>query len=280
MVQHSSAPLTRITIRPTQGWAALNLHELYAYRDLIAFLVWRDVKVRYRQTVLGALWAMIQPLMTMIIMAFVFGRLAGMPSDGVPYPVFCFAGLVLWNLFSQAVTSASASVVNSSQLVEKVYFPRLVITFAASLAPLLDFCINFALLIPIMIEYGCYPRVESIFCLPLVLGTLILAIGIGSGFAALTVRFRDFRHVLPFLVQLWLFATPVIYPLSLLPEKWRSFAGINPLAGLIECFRWALLGTESFPYQILSISFFSITISVLAGLVIFRRMERDFADVI
>jgi lipopolysaccharide transport system permease protein len=280
MVQHSSAPLTRITIRPTQGWAALNLHELYAYRDLIAFLVWRDVKVRYRQTVLGALWAMIQPLMTMVIMAFVFGRLAGMPSDGVPYPVFCFAGLVLWNLFSQAVTSASASVVNSSQLVEKVYFPRLVITFAASLAPLLDFCINFALLIPIMIAYGCYPRVESIFCLPLVLGTLILAIGIGSGFAALTVRFRDFRHVLPFLVQLWLFATPVIYPLSLLPEKWRSFAGINPLAGLIECFRWALLGTESFPYQILSISFFSITISVLAGLVIFRRMERDFADVI
>jgi lipopolysaccharide transport system permease protein len=261
MVQQSSAPLPRITIRPTRGWAALNLHELYAYRDLIAFLVWRDVKVRYRQTVLGALWAMIQPLLTMIIMAFVFGRLAGMPSDGVPYPVFCFAGLVLWNLFSQAVTSAS-------------------ITFAASLAPLLDFCINFALLIPIMIAYGCYPRFESIFCLPLVLGTLILAIGIGSGFAALTVRFRDFRHVLPFLVQLWLFATPVIYPLSLLPEKWRSFAGINPLAGLIECFRWALLGTGSFPNQILSISFFSITISVLAGLVIFRRMERDFADVI
>jgi lipopolysaccharide transport system permease protein len=280
MVQQVPAPPPRITIRPTRGWAALNLHELYAYRDLIAFLVWRDVKVRYRQTVLGALWAMIQPLMTMIILAFVFGRLAGMPSDGIPYPVFCFAGLVLWNLFSQAVTSASASVVSNAQLVEKVYFPRLVIPFAASLAPLLDFCINFVLLIPIMIGYGCYPRLESIFCLPLVLGTLIVAIGIGSGFAAVTVRFRDFRHVLPLLVQLWLFATPVIYSLSLLPEKWRSFAGVNPLAGLIECFRWALLGTGTFPYQILSISFISIIMSVLAGLVIFRRMERDFADVI
>ncbi len=250
-VQRSSAPPPRITIRPTQGWSAVSWRELFACRDLIAFLVWRDVKVRYRQTVLGALWAMIQPLMTMIIMAFVFGRLAGMPSDGVPYPIFCFAGLVLWSFFSQAVTSASASVVNNAQLVEKVYFPRLAITIAASLAALLDFCISFALLFPIMAVYGMYPRIYSILSVPIVLATLALAIGIGSGFAAMTVRFRDIRHLLPFLVQLWLFATPVIYPVSLLPEEWRPLAGINPMAGLVECFRWALLGTGPAPWPVL-----------------------------
>jgi lipopolysaccharide transport system permease protein len=280
MVRKSAGPLPRVTIRPTRGWVALNLRELFAYRDLISFFVWRDVKVRYRQTLLGALWAVIQPLMTMIMMALVFGRLAGMPSDGAPYPVFRFTGLVLWSFFSQAITNASASVINNAQLVEKVYFPRLAITIAASLAALLDFAVSFALLILIMVAYGFYPRLESILCAPITLAALGLAIGIGSGFAALTVRFRDVRHLMPLLVQLWLFATPVIYPISLLPERWQPLAGINPLAGLVESFRWALLGTGRDPWPILSISLLSTAILVPAGLVIFRRMERSFADVI
>jgi lipopolysaccharide transport system permease protein len=258
----------------------LDLRELFHCRDLIAFLVWRDIKVRYRQTLLGASWAVIQPLVTMLTMALVFGRLAGMPSDGAPYPVFCFTGLVLWSFFSQAVTNASASVVNNSQLVEKVYFPRLAITIAASLAALLDFALSFALLILIMAAYGSYPRLESFLCLPIVLAVFGLALGIGSGLAALTVSFRDVRQLVPFLVQLGLFATPVIYPISLLPERWQALAGINPLAGLVESFRWALLGTGRAPWAILAVSLLTTAILVPAGLMIFRQMERSFADVI
>jgi lipopolysaccharide transport system permease protein len=279
-VHYSAKPPSRVTIRPTRGWVALNLRELYGYRDLIGFFVWRDIKVRYRQTLLGASWAVIQPLMTMIIMALVFGRLARLPSDGAPYPIFCFTGLVLWNFFAQAINNASASVINNAQLVEKVYFPRLAITLAASLAALLDFAITFALLILIMAAYGFYPGPESLLCVPLLLVAVALAIGIGSGLAALTVRFRDVRHLVPFLIQLWLFATPVIYPISLLPERWQPFAGINPVSGLVESFRWALLGTGPDPWPILSISLLSAAILALAGLAIFRRMERSFADVI
>jgi lipopolysaccharide transport system permease protein len=279
-VQHLSASLARITIRPTKGWAALRLRELVAYRDLIFFFVWRDIKVRYRQTLLGASWAVLQPLMTMIMMAVVFGRFAGIPSDGAPYPVFCFTGLVLWSFFTQAITNTSASVLNNTQLVEKIYFPRLAITVAASLAALLDFFLSFVLLILIMTVYGYYPRLESILCLPILLATLMLAIGMGSGFAAMTVRFRDVRHLMPFLVQLWLFATPVIYPISMLPERWQSLAGINPLVGLVGAFRWSLLGTGRDPWPALSVSLLSTAILVPAGLVIFRRLERSFADVI
>ena len=248
---------TRVSIRPTHGWLGLNIRELFAHRDLIAFFIWRDIKVRYRQTALGVLWVVIQPLMTMLMMSVVFGTLAHVPSDGITYPVFCFAGLILWGLFAQAVTNASASILNNTQLIEKVYFPRLVIPIAAALAGLLDLCISFGLLLLIMRAYGYYPRFQALLCIPVLFITLAVAIGIGSAFAALSVRFRDVRHLMPFLVQLWLFATPVIYPISLLPERWQLIAAINPLVGLIEGFRWALLGTERAPWAALSVSLLS-----------------------
>jgi lipopolysaccharide transport system permease protein len=273
-----SVPL--ITLRPTRGWISLDLRELHRYRDLIAFFAWRDIKVRYRQTFLGASWALIQPLLTMSIMAVVFGRLAGVPSDGIPYPLFCFTGVVLWSFFSQAITNSSASVVGNAQLVQKVYFPRLAITIGATLAGLLDFSLSFALLLLIMAAYGFYPRIEVVLCVPILLATWALALGVGSGLAALTVRFRDFRHLVPFLVQLGLFATPVIYPISLIPAAWQPLAGLNPLAGFVESFRWALLGTGREPWPIFSISLLTTTILVPASLMLFRRMERSFADVI
>jgi lipopolysaccharide transport system permease protein len=273
-------PTTRITIRPTRGWAALNLRELYAYRDLIVFFVWRDIKVRYRQTVLGVLWVVVQPLLTMLVLAMVFGRLAGVPSDGVPYPIFCFAGLVLWNFFTQAMTNAAASTLNNAQLLEKVYFPRLTLSFAAAFAGLLDFCISFFLLLLIMAAYRYPPRIELLLLAPLLFATLATAIGIGSGLAALSVRFRDVKYLIPFLTQIWLFATPVIYPISLISGRWQWLAAINPLVGLIEAFRWALLGTEDNPWVILAISIVSSVFLSYAGLLLFRRMERSFADVI
>jgi lipopolysaccharide transport system permease protein len=276
----SSAPLTPTTIRPSGGRAALNLTELINYRDLIFFFVWRDIKVRYRQTVLGASWAVIQPLLTMTMMAVVFGRLAGVPSDGAPYPVFCFAGLVLWSFFAQAVTNASASVVNNAQLVEKVYFPRLSITIAASLASLLDFLLNLTMLLLLMAAYGYHPRLESLLCAPIAIAVLALAAGIGSGLAALTVRFRDVRHLVPFLTQIWLLGTPVIYPLALLPERWQTLAGINPLSGYIEIFRWALLGTGGDPWATFLVSLLSTAVLIPSGLLLFKRMEHSFADVI
>ena len=270
----------RITIAATRGWRALNLAELFAYRDLIFFFIWRDIKVRYRQTALGVLWVVIKPLLTMLMMAIVFGLLARVPSDGTSYPVFCFTGLVLWGYFSQAVTNASASVLNSVQLVEKVYFPRLAIPLAAALAGVLDFCIGFVLLLIMMAVYGYYPRPQAVLTIPLLFATLAVAVGIGSGFAALSVRFRDVNHLMSFLVQLWLFATPVIYPISLLPARWQLFAAINPLVGLIECFRWAMLGTQNDPWSVLLVSLVSAAFLVPAGLLLFRHLERNFADVI
>jgi lipopolysaccharide transport system permease protein len=279
-VRYPSASFARITIRPTQGWVGLNLRELLAYRDLIFFFIWRDIKVRYRQTLLGASWAVIKPVATMIVFTVIFGRLAGMPSNGLPYPVFCFTGLVLWGFFTQAITNASTSVVSNAQLVEKIYFPRMVIPIAASLAALPDFLLSFALLFLVMAAYGFYPGLNGVLCVPIIIAVLALAIGIGSGFAALAVRFRDVGHLLPFLIQLWLFATPVIYPIALLPERWRPLAGLNPLVGLIEAFRWALLGVGGDFWVILLISLLSTAILVTAGLVVFRRMERSFADII
>jgi lipopolysaccharide transport system permease protein len=270
----------RVKIGPTQGWHGLNIGELYAYRDLIGFFIWRDIKVRYRQTVLGALWVLLKPLMTMILMTVVFGKLAGMPSDGISYPVFCFAGLVLWGFFTQAVTNASASLLNDAQLVEKVYFPRLAIPIAAATAGVLDFWISFGLLLAIMVPFGYYPTLRIFLCLPLLFCTLLVAIGIGAGFAALSVRFRDFSHLMSFLVQLWLFATPVIYPISLLPKRWQLLAAVNPLVGLVESFRWSLFGGYNDPWLCLSISVLSAATLVPAGLYLFRRLERTFADVI
>ena len=270
----------RVVIRPTYGWPSVNLRELYSYREIIVFLVWRDVKVRYRQTMLGALWVIIQPLLTMLMMAVVFGALVKIPSDGISYPVFCLTGLVLWGFFARAVTHASASVLDNAQLVEKVYFPRLAIPISAGLSGLVDFCISFVLLLIIMVATGYYPRPQAVLCLPILMVAVVFAAGVGSAFAGLSVRFRDVQHLMSYLVQLWFFATPVIYPVSLLPQRWQLFAAINPLFGLVDSFRWALLGSEHNPWSVLSVSFASAAFLAPAGLLVFRRLERTFADMI
>jgi lipopolysaccharide transport system permease protein len=269
-----------VTLQATTGWHFPDLSALVTHRDLLVFFVLRDIRVRYRQTLLGAGWAVLQPLLAMVMLTLVFGRLIGQQSDDVPYPLFCFAGLVLWTYFAQAVTSASASVVGHAQLVEKVYFPRLVIPVAAALAGMLDLLISFGMLIVIALLYGHVPGPAALLCIPLAALAAIFAIGIGSMLAALSVRFRDVNHVVPFFVQLWLFATPVIYPASLLPERFQSLFALNPMTGIIETFRWSLLGTSANPWPLLPVSLGSGAVLVLFGLLVFRRMERSFADVI
>jgi lipopolysaccharide transport system permease protein len=268
----------RVTIAPTRGLPTVGVQELYAHRELIFFFVWRDIKVRYRQTVLGIVWVVIQPILTMLIMAVVFGFLTRVPSDGTSYPVFSFAGLLLWSYFSQAVTNASTSVLSNAQLVEKIYFPRLAIPIAAALSLVPDLCIRFFILLGIMAIYGYYPQPTALLSLPLFFTTIIIAVGIGAGFAALSVRFRDVTHLMPLLVQLWLFATPVIYPVSLLPARWQLIAAINPLVGVIETFRWCLLGTNTHPWPLLAVSLVSASVLVTIGTFLFRTLERSFAD--
>jgi lipopolysaccharide transport system permease protein len=269
-----------VVIRAQRAWRLPSLGELWAHGELITFFVLRDVKVRYRQTLIGVAWVVLQPLLSMVLMTIVFGRLVGLPSDGVPYPLFCFAGLVMWNFITQAVASASASVVANSQLIEKVYFPRLSIPVSAALAALLDFAVAFVLLLLVCLVFGYIPGLRALICLPLALAATVFAAGVGSMLAALSVRYRDINHTVPFLLQLWLFATPVIYPSSLLPEGWRLVAALNPPAGLIETFRWALLDTEVDPMPLLAVSCVMIAACVGLGLLVFGRMERSFADVI
>lgn len=272
--------MSETVIRPTGGDMSLGLMELPAYRDLLLFLVWRDVKVRYQQTVLGALWAIVQPLLMMAVFTVIFGRLMTVPSDGVPYPLFCFAGLVIWTLFIHGVTAAASSVVSSQEIVQKVYFPRLVMPISAVLVGLVDFAVAFLFLIGLMVLNGLSPRPEIVLVLPFVLLALLAAIGVGAILAALNVPFRDIRHLTPFLAQLWLFATPVAYPASLVPERWLPLAGLNPMGGIVDGFRWVLFGTQGPSLQLLIIS---ATVSIalfLAGLSLFRLMEPTFADVI
>jgi lipopolysaccharide transport system permease protein len=267
-------------VRPIRGWASLGLSDLAAYSDLLLFLVWRDVKVRYQQTVLGALWAIIQPLLIMAIFSVVFGRLIAVPSDGVPYPLFCFAGLVIWMLFIQGVTAASSSVVSNHELVQKVYFPRLIIPLAAILVGLVDFAVALLFLVGLMFIYGAVPTPRFLLIIPFILLAVAAATGVGAILAALNVRFRDVRHITPFLAQIWLLATPVAYPVSLVPDRWRALVGLNPMAGIVEGFRWALLDTSGAHFQLLATSTLVSIGLLLAGLSLFRHMEASFADVI
>lgn len=267
-------------VRPAQGWLAIDWVELFAYRDLLLFLVSRDLKVRYKQTVLGVSWAILQPLMTMGIFSLVFGRLVGVPSDGLPYPLFCFAGLIVWNLFIQSVINATSSVVSNRQLVEKVYFPRLVIPLSTIMAGLVDFAIAFVFLLVVMLAYGFLPSLRMLLVLPLLAIALAGALGVGSLLAAFNVRFRDIRHVTILLAQLWLFATPVIYPASIVPAKWHALLGLNPMAGVVEGFRWSMLGTDSVSWDLIALSATSSVLFLVIGLLVFRRMESSFADII
>ncbi len=271
-------PLVRI--RPGKSWAVVDYRELWAYRELFYFLVWRDLKVRYKQTVLGVAWAIIQPLFTMLIFTLFFGRLAGVPSDDVPYPVFVYAGLLLWTFFANAVTTSGNSLVGNSNLLSKVYFPRLFIPSAAVGAGLVDLAIAFVILVALMIYYEVVVT-WSILMLPvLVLLTTLLAVGVGTWLSALNVKYRDIRFALPFLIQIWMFVSPIIYPPSFVPEKWRWLLALNPLTGIIDSFRVSLFGHQNFNWGMLAISTM-ITLALLAySAYAFWRMEENFADIV
>jgi lipopolysaccharide transport system permease protein len=275
---HAALPVT--VIRASRGWDLPDFGELLSNPDLLLFLVVRNIKVRYRQTLLGAGWAIVQPLATMVMLTFVFGRLIGVPSEGVPYWIFSLSGLVLWIFFSQTVNGVSSSLVMNSQLIEKAYFSRIALPTAATLAGLVDFSIGFTMLVLVLALAGPGLSWTLLLCPLLGLLAALVVLGIGGALAALTVRFRDVTYVIPFAMQLWLFATPVVYPLSIVPEKWRLVLALNPATGLVETFRWAALGTDTNPWPYLAVSCASGAVLLLGGLLLFRRMERSFADVI
>lgn len=279
IVMHTLPEKPVIVIKPSRSWVALNLPDLWQYRDLLYILALRDIKVRYKQTVLGAAWAIIQPLFTMLIFSVFFGRLAGIPSEGIPYPLFAYAGLLPWTFFSNAVTNSGNSLVGNSNLITKVYFPRMIIPMATVAAGLIDFVIAFGLLIVLMFYYGTGLSV-SISMLPiLVILTSLLAIGIGMWMSALNVKYRDVRYALPFLIQLGMFASPIIYPSSLVPEKWRWLVWLNPIAGQIEAYRSAFFG-KPFNWLALGISAIMTFAILIYAAYNFRRMEKSFADII
>jgi len=266
-------------IQPVGKFEGLNLRELWSYRDLLFFLIWRDVTVRYKQTLLGAAWAIIQPFFTMIVFSLFFGRLAKVPSDGIPYPIFVYAALLPWTYFSTALGQSANSLVGSANLITKVYFPRLIIPASMVVAGLVDFAIAIVILIAMMIYYGISPT-GAILLLPLFLLLAIMtALAAGLWLSALNVNYRDVRHIMPFLIQFWMFATPVAYPSSLLSEPWRTVYGLNPMVGVIEGFRWALLGAPP-PGPLIGVSVLVSLIAFVGGLFYFRRMEETFADVV
>jgi homopolymeric O-antigen transport system permease protein len=269
-----------IVIEPVRGWTPVDLRELWEYRELLFFLAGRDIKVRYRQTALGVAWAVLQPFLTMVVFSVFFGRLGGIPSDGLPYPLFSFAGLVPWTFFAYGLSEASNSVVGSQQLITKVYFPRLTIPIATVLAGVVDFAIAFVILIVMMPFYGIVPSLRVVWIVPMVLLVVVSALGVGLWLAALNVKYRDVRYALPFLTQLWLFATPIAYPSSLLDTTWRSVYALNPMVGVVEGFRWALLGSRTAPGSMLVASSLAGLALLIGGAMYFRRMEATFADIV
>lgn len=257
----------------------LNLREMWEHKDLFYFFVWRDIKVRYKQTLLGAAWAVIQPFFTMVVFSIFFGKFAQIPSDGFPYPVFAYCSLLPWQLFARALTDSSNSIVSNKNLIAKAYFPRLIIPFSSVFASLADFAIAFVVLLGMMLYYGIVPT-SNVFMLPLFLSAgLATAMGVGLWLSALNVEYRDVYYTIPFLTQLWLFATPVAYPSSLVPEYWRVFYGLNPMVGVVEGFRWALLGKATNPGPLLAVSLGTVILLFISGLFYFRRVEKNFADV-
>ena len=272
--------LPLLEIEPSRGWVSLNLRDLWEYRELLYFLIWRDIKVRYKQTALGAAWAIIQPLFTMVVFSLFFGRLANLPSDGVPYPIFSYAALVPWTFFATGLTLSADSLVASRELLQKVYFPRLIIPLATVLSGVVDFALAFLVLLGMMPLYGIVPTINVVWLPLFLLLGLVTALGAGLWLSALNVQYRDVRYVVPFLTQLWLFATPVAYPSSLLAEPWRALYGLNPMVGVVEGFRWALLGTRLAPERMVLVSSAAAVVLLISGALYFRRMERSFADLV
>jgi len=268
-----------IIIKPTRHWLSLKLRDLWQYRELLYFLTWRDVKIRYKQTVIGFFWAIIQPFLKMVVFSIIFGGLAKMDSEGFPYPIFLYAGLLPWQFFASAVSRSGESIVGSANLIKKVYFSRLIIPIASVGACLVDFAISFIILVVLMFYYSIIPTLSIFMVLPLVLATIFTALGVGMLISALNVAYRDFRYVLPFLVQIWMFLTPVIYPTRIIPENWRWLILLNPMAGIVDAYRSAILG-KPFEWGNLGISIAMAVVIFLCGLIYFRKTERYFADIV
>jgi len=276
--RHASTPV--IYIKRSKGLVSLRLGELWQYRELLYFLIWRDVKVRYKQTALGVAWAVVQPFFTMVIFSLFFGRLAKVPSDGVPYPLFAYCALVPWGFFANGLNMGSNSLVESANLIRKVYLPRLAIPIATVLSGGVDFVMSFLLLVGMMLYYGRMPGIAAAWLpLLLVLG-LVTALGVSLWLSALNVQYRDVRYTIPFLTQIWMFATPIAYPSSLVPEAWRALYGLNPMVGVVEGFRWALLGTATRPGPMLIVSSLTAVVILITGAMYFRYTEKTFADVV
>jgi len=275
----TDAAMPLVEIVPSSGFRALNGRELWTYRELLYFLVWRDIKVRYKQTALGAGWAILQPMLTMGVFAVFLGRLAKVPSDGLPYPLFAFAGLIPWTYFATAVTSGSASIVASQQLISKVYFPRLLIPLASAITPLVDAAIALATLVPLLIWFHVAPGPAVVWVPAFAVLAVATAFATALWLATLTVEFRDVRYLVPFVVQFWMFATPVAYPASLVPARWRLLYGLNPMTGVVEGFRWTLVGGPP-PGPLAAVSALVVAALLAAGLGFFRRSEGTFADII
>lgn len=271
-------PIPVIRIEPSGRRFRLLLAELWTYRELLYFLVWRDLKVRYKQTVLGVVWAILQPLLTALIFSLFFGRLARVPSDGVPYPIFSLTALVPWMFFANALTQSSNSLVGSANLLTKVYFPRLLIPMGSVSAGIVDFLLSFGVLLVMMAKYHFAPSSRAAWAPLFVLLAFVTALGIGFWLSALNVKYRDVRHTVPFLVQFWMFATPVAYPSSLLPEPWHSIYGLNPMAGAVEGLRWAMLGTHPPPAMMFVLSCAASLVLFTSGVFYFRSVEKSFAD--
>jgi lipopolysaccharide transport system permease protein len=271
---------TQVIIEPPKGLFNFNLRELITYRELLLFLVWRDIRVRYRQTILGAIWAILQPLLTMVVFSIIFGSFAKLPSQGIPYPIFTYSGLLPWQLFSTSLSSSSESVVNENRLVSKIYFPRLIIPLSSVGAGLVDFLLSFVIFIVLMIFYS-IPFSWKMLLLPLfILFALLSALSVGLWLSALNVQYRDVRYTVPFLVTAWMYLTPVAYSATIVPERWRALYGLNPMVGVVEGFRWVLLDTPFPDIHMFIVSIVMVLILLASGLVYFKHMENYFADVI
>jgi lipopolysaccharide transport system permease protein len=270
-----------VTIKPVKGWVPLNLKDLWHYRELIYFLTWRDLKVRYKQSVLGVLWALLKPFMNMVVFTIFFGQLAKIPSDGIPYPIFSYTGLLPWGFFAAALEVSARSMLQSGGMVSKIYFPRIIVPLSSVFANLVDFLIAFTILIGMMIYYQITPTINTLWLPVFILLAMITAIGVGLWFSALLVMYRDVNYMLPFITEIWKFVSPVVYSATLIPDKWQWLYSINPMAGVVTGFRWALLGQpESISFSSLAISGAISLIIFISGLYFFRRMERIFADMI
>lgn len=270
-----------ILLKPQTGWSAINLADLWRYRELIYFMTWRDLKVRYKQTLLGASWAILRPFLTMVVFSIFFGRLAQVPSDNIPYPIFAYTALLPWELFATALNVASRSLVQNSNMITKIYFPRVILPLSSILAGLADFAVAFLVLLGMMVYYGFAPT-GALWSLPLfILLAMISSLGVGLWLSAMNVQYRDIGYVTPFLVQFWMYITPIAYPASLVPEKWRLIYALNPMTGVVEGFRWAILGSaKSAPGPMMIVSTTISIVMLVTGMFYFRRMERQFADMV